>query len=363
MRRELGWPLTELGHIRLDKQDLPGAETALLEAHDAGWNPQPTLALVRLARGHRTTAAAEIRDALERPHRVPSKEQPPNTDLQRAPLLQAQVEIELAVGDVDRARAAASELENIAERFASKALVAGAALARGRVLVADADDAGAKQSLSEAVRLWSEIGAPHEVATARSVLQSIGAVPVEPIVGGDVFRREGDYWLVVFNGQAVRVRDRKGMHYLARLLAGAGREFHALDLVAAESGGTVPIAGDAGAMLDDHAKAAYRRRLAEIDDDLEQAKAMGDDERAAQADAERDFLVRELSRAVGLSGRDRRAASDSERARVSVTRALRQAIAGIGEQNAALGEHLTRATQTGTYCAYLPDRSSAGWEF
>ena len=141
-----------------------------------------------------------------------------------------------------------------------------------------------------------------------------------------MFRREGDYWSVVFAGRTVRVRDLKGIRYLARLLAEPGREFHVLALVAAESGQaagrgsraaglahTAP--GDAGEMLDARAKDAYRRRLAEIEDDIEQARAFGDDERAAQADAERDFLVRELSRAVGLGGRDRRAASTSERAR------------------------------------------------
>ena len=97
-----------------------------------------------------------------------------------------------------------------------------------------------------------------------------------------------------------------------------------MDLVAAESGNVAPVErdqavglshstlGDAGEMLDVR-KAAYRRRLAEIEDDLEQARALGDIERAAQADTERDFLVRELSRAVGLGGRDRRAASASER--------------------------------------------------
>ena len=117
-------------------------------------------------------------------------------------------------------------------------------------------------------------------------------------------------------------------------------------------------------MLDARAKNAYRRRLAEIEDDIEQARALGDTERAAQADAERDFLVRELSRAVGLGGRDRRAASASERARVAVTRAVRQAIARIGEHHPELGEHLDRAIRTGTYCAYLPDpRAPAGWRF
>src|SRR5918996_995971 len=68
--------------------------------------------------------AASIRDALEHPLRVPSKELPPDTDLQRAPLLEAQVEIEIAAGDVDRARSAVDELKRVAARFESQALVA-----------------------------------------------------------------------------------------------------------------------------------------------------------------------------------------------------------------------------------------------
>jgi hypothetical protein len=116
-------------------------------------------------------------------------------------------------------------------------------------------------------------------------------------------------------------------------------------------------------MLDARAKDAYRRRLAEIDDDIEQAHAVGDAERAAQADAERDFLVRELARAFGLGGRERRAASASERARAGVTRAVRQAITRIAEHHPELGEHLSRTIRTGTYCAYLPDpRAPAEWD-
>jgi tetratricopeptide (TPR) repeat protein len=167
LQRELGWPLNELGRIRLHKGDIAGAEEALLAAHRAGWDPQPGLALVRLAQGDAATAAASIRDALERPLGVPSKERPPNTHLQRAPLLEAQVEIELATGDLGRARSAADELELIAARFESRALVASAALARGRVRLADGDAAGAEQSLSEAVRRWNEVGAPYEAAIAR----------------------------------------------------------------------------------------------------------------------------------------------------------------------------------------------------
>src|SRR3954453_19269690 len=126
--RELGWPLNELGRIRLHKGDVAGAEEALLAAHLAGWDPQPGLALVRLAQGDTATAAASIRDALECPVPVPSKERPPHTDLQRAPLLEAQVEIEIEAGNLDRARSAADELQLVANRFENKALTAGAAL-------------------------------------------------------------------------------------------------------------------------------------------------------------------------------------------------------------------------------------------
>jgi tetratricopeptide (TPR) repeat protein len=416
LRRELGWPLNELGRIRLHRGDIAGAEEALLAAHGAGWDPQPGLALVRLAQGDVATAAAAIRDALERPLRVPSKERPPNTHLRRAPLLEAQVEIEIAVGDIGRARSAADELELVAARFESKALVASAALARGRVRLADGDAAGAEQSFSEAVRLWNEVGAPYESAlarigladahgasgsehravlerqAARTILDAIQAAPsvaltvnvghrdpleAQPVASFNVFRHEGDYWSVIFEGHTIRVRDLKGMRYLAQLLADPGREFHVLDLVATETGrgagadSSRPAAdlprsalGDAGEILDARAKEAYRRRLAEIEDDIEQARAIGDAERAAQADAERDFLVRELARAFGLGGRDRRAASASERARAGVTRAIRQAIARIAEHHPRLGEHLSRTIRTGTYCAYRPDpRAPAGWRF
>jgi len=384
LRREMGWPLSELGRIRLHRGDIDGAQEALLAAHRVGWEPQPGLALVRLAQGDVAAAATSIREALERPSRVPSKELPPDSDLQRAPLLEAQVEIEIAAGELGRADAAAAELERVAARFQSRALVAGARLARGRVRLAEGDAADAERCCSEAARLWNQIGAPYEAALARTVLaealraggredQAVLELAaartilerIEVAAGApgetNVFRREGDYWSVVFEGRTVRVRDLKGMRYLAQLLAHPGREFHVLDLVAAETGHQVAL-GDAGEILDEQAKTSYRRRLAEIEDDIEQARALGDATREAQADVERDFLVRELARAVGLGGRDRRAASASERARSGVTRAIRQGIARIAEHHPELGVHLDRAVRTGTYCAYVPDPGApAAW--
>ena len=414
LRRELGWPLSELGRIRLLKGDVEGAEEAFLAADEAGWDPQPGLALVRLAQGDVTLAAASIREALAHPLNVPSKELPSNTELRRAPLLDAAVEIEILAGDLDRARAAADELEQVAARFESKALAAGAALAQGRVRSAAGDTTDAARDFEVAARLWHEVGAPYETAlarmglgdalraggnqqradlefrAARTTFERIGAIvqadraergegahrPLQtPEPARNAFHREGDYWSVTFEGLTVRVRDLKGLHYLARLLAEPGREFHALDLVALESGGNAPVGhsepellssglGDAGEMLDARAKEAYRRRLAEIDEDIEEARTMGDTGRTTQAGAERDFLVRELSRAFGLGGRERGSGSASERARASVTRAVRQAMTRIRQHHPSLGNHLDHAVHTGAYCVYQPDtRVPLGWAF
>ena len=396
LRRELGWPLTELGRIRLHTGDIAGAEEALLAAHHVGWDAEPGLALVRLAQGDVEAAVASIRGALEVPSLVPSKERPPSNDLRRAPLLEAQVAIGIAAGDIDQATLAADELEVVATHFQSRALVAGAVVARAKVRLAEGDAGEAEQLFSEGVRLWGDIGAPYEAATARLgladahrvsgndrlaalelqaanlVLDGIRAAPkmvqAAPDEARNVFRRDGDYWSLEFAGSTAHVRDLKGMRYLARLLGEPSRELHVLDLVAAETIGVAPaggraIFGDAGEMLDDRAKEAYRRRLAEIDEDLEDAHASGDATREAQADTEREFLVRELSRAVGLGGRGRRAGDASERARAAATRAVRQAMARIGEQLPELGEHLDRTIRTGTYCSYQPDpRAPADWE-
>jgi tetratricopeptide (TPR) repeat protein len=410
LRRELGWPLTELGRIRLRTGDLVGAEHAFAAAHQAGWDAQPGPAQLLLAQGDVAEAAASIRDALERPTSVPSKELPPDSDLRRAPLLATQVEIAIADGDLHGAQAGADELAAIAARFQSKALIASAVQSRAQLRLALGDAGGAERLFTEAAGLWSEVGAPYEAALARIGLgdacraggnqhraeleQSAGRAIIDeirmppaagvteharvepaprPFDGANAIQRIGDDWSVTFEGRTVHVRDRKGMHHLARLLTHPGREFHVLDLVAADQGNPLPsdeeaagahlAFGDAGEMLDASARSAYRRRLEEIDDDVEAARASGDHRRETQADTERDFLLRELSRAVGLGGRGRRAGSASERARSGVTRAIRQAMVRIQQHNPELGQHLQRTVRTGTYCSYLPDtRVPAGWK-
>ncbi len=423
MRREFGWPLTELGNIRLRKGDLPGAEEAFLAAHENSWMPQPGLALLRLAQGDSVTAAAMIEDAITHPFNIPSKERPPYGGLRRAPLLDAQVEIAVTTDHEATARSAADELSEIASTFESLALRASADLAQGRVALAWGDPDLAVIRCETAVATWVDIGAPFEAAVARMVLadarqkagnnelamtdrraaqhtfETYGAsvwaeraarsaectttsdTPTTPDSTAPpeaeicLFRCSASVRTIRFDGITVTARDLKGLRYLERLLAEPHREFHVLDLVAVERGSlptrpgttageslTSGDGGSAGLHLDNQAREAYRRRLADIDEDIDDATLANDLARIELAEHDRDYLLKELSRAIGLGGRPREAGATAERARMSVARSIRYALAKIDEQHPALGQHLQQAIRTGTYCEYRPDpRFSARW--
>lgn len=163
---DLGQAMAEIGEIRLRSGDLAGAEEAFLQANDAGHDPNPGLALLQLAKGDLSAAAATIRDALDNP-RAGSFETPPSSELQRASLLPAQVEITLAAGDLDTARAAAVELERIAETCGVAAMRASAAWARGSVQLGERQAEAAQQSFRRSATLWAELDAPYENARAR----------------------------------------------------------------------------------------------------------------------------------------------------------------------------------------------------
>ena len=181
-----------------------------------------------------------------------------------------------------------------------------------------------------------------------------------------IFCCDGDTRRICFGDVTVHMRDLQGFRYIERLLAEPGREFHALDLVAVEHGslrtgrsvehGDVPSTGGTGfPAIDDAARDAYRRRLADVDDDIDEATRLNDIGRVELAERDRQYLLAELSRAVGLGGRQRVIGSDAERARTSVTRSIRYALKRLAEHNAAVAAHLEQAVHTGTYCTYTPD--------
>lgn len=195
-----------------------------------------------------------------------------------------------------------------------------------------------------------------------------GATSAGPSVASLV--REGEYWTVSHGGRVVRVRHSKGVAHLAQLLASPHREHEALAMTAGRPSGrlrsgeledvglVVGRDADLGPMLDDTAKREYRRRLEDLQREIDDADANHDLERAASARVEHDAIVQQLSTALGLGGRDRRAGSPVERARLNVTRSIRTAIQRIAEHDPALGEHLSRCVRTGRLCTYTPDLNS-----
>ena len=199
------------------------------------------------------------------------------------------------------------------------------------------------------------------VAAVSYALEQLGsgpAVAARPPAGAAraaTLRREDKAWLVRYGAATFVLPDMKGLHHLARLLAEPGRELHVLDL----TGGA---AEDAGPVLDERAKREYRRRVEELQEEIEEAASWNDPERAARAQLELDALTRQLAAAVGLAGRDRPSASSAERARVSVRKAIAKAIDQIARHDADLGLLLSTTVKTGSYCSYSPDpRMPVDW--
>ncbi|MFI0479638.1 AAA family ATPase [Actinomadura sp. 9N215] len=166
-----------------------------------------------------------------------------------------------------------------------------------------------------------------------------------------LLRKDGQDWLLEAGAERARLRDSRGLHYLRALLAAPGRDIPALDLVA---GGAGLVAPSAEPLLDETALAAYRRRLARLEAELDTADETGDVERAAAADSERQALVHQLRQASGLGDRPRRASSEAERARVNVTRTLRSAIERLVPVAPRAAAHLRASIKTGLACRYDP---------
>ena len=226
-------------------------------------------------------------------------------------------------------------------------------------------DAGDSARALGMVALVRRIGMDVDVVHTR-------LVPGSPILVG-TFRREGEYWTVEFGDDAFRIRDAKGMRYLARLLAAPGRELHALELARLVSSTVAAPAivdpalstngfGDTGPILDQEATAAYRSRLIELEEEITEAESWNDAERLSRLQEETQVLTHELTSAFGLGGRTRPSAAPSERARISVTRAIRASLGRIEQQSTALGEHFDVTIRTGTFCSYSPDpRAPFDW--
>jgi hypothetical protein len=250
------------------------------------------------------------------------------------------------------------------ERLSARAIRARVLLEHASALAAHGEEGNRQRiaaMLEEAARLCDELG-------MSDLFESFSALrrhPAQASAVDAVFRREGEFWTIAYRGQMFRLRNVKGLGYIASLLAAGGREVHVMELVGAatrrsadararlaENDLVASRPSDGDPVLDDRAKRDYGRRLHELELELEEARDWGDPERAARLQGELDLLTEELARAVGLRGRDRAFSSPAERARISVTKAIRTAIRLIGRQSPDLAAHFEASIHTGRFCSY-----------
>ncbi len=236
-----------------------------------------------------------------------------------------------------------------------------------RELAAVLLDAGERDAamphLDEALELIDAFGLRGLETRARSLQDGGSDVPA--VVEADAFGREGETWALTFRGTTVRLRDVKGLGDIAILLAAPGRDVHVSELVAVSEG------SDAGAvaavlhrpadeLIDAQAREAYRRRISELQQELDDARDASDLVRAERAKDDLDALTDELAGAYGLGGRPRTAGSDVERARKAVGWRIRDAIRRVEAVHPALATYLRESLQLGTLCTYRPG-SHPGW--
>jgi tetratricopeptide (TPR) repeat protein len=248
----------------------------------------------------------------------------------------------------------------------ARAIAARVLLEEAKALFArsgEGDRAGALEHLNEAASICEDLkltGIARRVSDARDHAEPTPATTAP----GAVFRREGQFWTIAYGGRTARLRDLRGFRYIADLLGSPGRDFHALDLLTAHTSADAadPTPGEVEVMigtssepvLDARAKQEYRRRLHDLAEELDEARSWHDPERVSQLEAEVEAITDELRRAIGIGGRDRQMLSPAERARVSVTKAIKAAVRTIARECPPLGEHLAASIRTGGFCSYAP---------
>ncbi len=228
----------------------------------------------------------------------------------------------------------------------------------------------AQEKFDAAIEIYRRIGAG-QAWTDRTLAEKAHATDdssIEPPSNNEsacVFRQEGEYWNTAFEGGSSKLRERGGMRLIATLLARPGEDVPAIEMFSAVGGSagtgvaqdglrrSVDL-GDAGEKFDARALSAYRRRVSDLEREIDCAEAAHDTGALARARAEKEALSQEIASGTGLHGGLRRAASHRERARVNVTRQIKSAIEAIRKVNPALGRHLANSIYTGSSCRYAP---------
>lgn len=229
----------------------------------------------------------------------------------------------------------------------SHAALAGAHGRRG-------ETADAERHEAEATRMGRELGMGDVLLLGSFADPPPGPPPAATLPGRARLRPMGGLWEVGLDQQGGAIAPLVGLTHIARLVGDGGRDWHVLDLAGAP-GGRRAGAGHGGQVLDDAARAAYRRRYEELSRSLAEADADADRAAVERARLELDQLESQLLSAYGLSGRARTMDDPTERTRINVQRAIHRAIERVASVSPPLADHLHHRIHTGRFCRYQPD--------
>jgi len=229
------------------------------------------------------------------------------------------------------------------------------------------------------VRAYSEFQKWNQETTGTLAALAVSAAASPESRSDNIFRKEGEYWNITFGGRTIRMKSALGLDHLSYLLRHPDQEVPVLDLGAAikpgidgnpglitngqmlDEGLSISDPGNAGEMLDQQAISEYKNAVEGLKEDLDEAEAFNDTDRAARLREQIQFLEDELLKAHGLGGRARKSADIPDRARKAVSLAIKRSISNIEKEHPSLGSHLRNSIKTGRICSYSPD-SPTPWD-
>lgn len=223
----------------------------------------------------------------------------------------------------------------------------------------------------------SDTGKP--TGKAIGIVTPYDLTPVDAPSSDYVFRIDGEIWNVVYEGQATRLRNLKGLRYIAYLLATPAKEFHVFDLIAEVEGIsaeatnepyakisqkqlkeehslTTSFLGDAGDILDAQTIKEIQEQLRGLHEDLAEAEKNNDLGMASKYKEEIELLESYISQAYSKKkGRSRKAADPADKARKAVSRSITRSLRKIKIEHPSLWRHLYNSIKTGFFCSYNPE--------
>ncbi len=358
--------LAELGQVELAR-----AELARLSANDfaalpldLGW----LLGMAVLARACSALGDTELAGRLYQ-RLLPYRERrnilvgPPPVD-SLGPVAYYLGILAAAIGDRVAARAHLKDAIEAGAEMGARPFVAEAEAAEAETWLADGEPARATELLSRALATARALG----MTRLADRIDRLG-VPSSPTSGpaasaDNRFERRDGEWALTYGGTACRLREAKGLGYLAVLLRYPGRDLHVSDLALeadqAEGSGSPPPRD--GARTTAAVSEKVREQLDSLRSEIEEADSWGDLERARRLRAEVEIVSEEVASAYGLVSPARGAetarpdAADVERLRKAVTNRIRDAVERIRAQHPTLALHLERSVHTGTVCRYAPEQ-------